>query len=154
MRYQLIIDPLSIPNRLCTVPVVDLVCLTCLLQSMTKIVLDVEKESKLVKVFVRSWSWRPQKLFQEAFRRSQVLLPQSMTVSKSVFIYQFLNKAYKIQLNATGASRRHHGKQLLEKERNWKRKIQILREKCRIVYFFTKVNLLPFLERDRSLSFS
>ena len=149
MRYQLIIDHLSISNRLCTVPVVDLVCLTCLLQSMTKIVLDVEKESKLVKVFVRSWSWRPQKLFQEAFRRSQVLLPQSMTVSKSVFTYQFLNKAYKIQLNATGASRR----QLLEKKKNWKRKIQILREKCRIVYFFTKVNLLPFLERDRSLLF-
>ena len=50
---HVITENFGIPNRLCNVPVEDLGCLTCLLQSMAKIVQEeIENKSKLVKVLL------------------------------------------------------------------------------------------------------
>ena len=51
---------------------------------MAKIVLEKSKK-KIVKVVVASRYWQSWGLFNEAFRQSQALLQQSMTVDQPLF---------------------------------------------------------------------
>ena len=53
LRNHVITGNSGIPNRLCSVPVEDLGCLTCLLQNMAKIVQEeIANESNLVKLLL------------------------------------------------------------------------------------------------------
>ena len=83
----IITSHLGIPNKLCNFPVMDLVCLTCLWQSIANIIL---KEVAIVfllllRVVVVSRYWRSWWPFDEAFCRSQTLLQRSMTVGQPLF---------------------------------------------------------------------
>ena len=67
---QIITD--NFGTQLCNLPVVDLGCLTSLLQSMVKNVLEkFAKESKLLRVVITSRYWWSLWLSKKAFRQSQ-----------------------------------------------------------------------------------